>query len=159
MDANTLFSLALELGTQRQEVKSKMNVPQQQLRLEFDFLAGTSQHRRQFLDNVRKDLGRQGAICVFALALRSNGGRTTASGKSPSQLTAAYPTLGRAVALAGSNRAQLEGWLASARRSRLAPFRDLARTIKRHLDGLWAYTETRMTNGVLKAISGLLPLA
>jgi hypothetical protein len=56
-DANTLFSLALELGTQRHEVKSGMNVPQRQLRLGFDFLAGASQRSRHLLDNVRKDLG------------------------------------------------------------------------------------------------------
>ena len=111
---------------------------------------------------MRKDLGRQSAICVFALALRSNGGRTTASSKSPSQLMAAYPTLGRAVALAGSNRAQLEGWLASARRSRLTPFRDLARTIKRHFDGLLGLhgdqTDQRCPEGHKRLVTiGLTP--
>ena len=78
-----------------------------------------------------------------------------------------YPALGRAVALreflqdalAGSDRSQLEGWLAWAQCSRLAPFRDLARTIKRHFDGVLAYMETRLTNGVMEAINGLLQLA
>jgi len=80
---------------------------------------------------------------------------------------AAYPALGRAVvlreflqdALAGSDRAQLEGWLAWAQRSRLAPFRDLARTIKRHFVGVLADMQTRLINGVMEAINGLLQLA
>ena len=38
-------------------------------------------------------------------------------------------------------------------------FRDLARTIKRQFDRLWAYMETRLTNGVMDAINGLLQLA
>ena len=61
--------------------------------------------------------------------------------------------------MAGSDRAQLEGWLAWAQSSRLAPFRDLARTIKPHFDGVWAYMETRLTNGVMEAINGLLQFA
>jgi hypothetical protein len=61
--------------------------------------------------------------------------------------------------LAGSDQSQLEAWLAWAQRSRLAAFRDLARTIKRHHDGVLAYMETRLTNGVMEAINGLLQLA
>ena len=80
---------------------------------------------------------------------------------------AAYPALGRAVALrellqdalVGSDRSQLEGWLAWAQRSRLAPFHDLARTIKRHFDGVLPSMETRLTNGVMETINGLLQLA
>ena len=61
----------------------------------------------------------------------------------------AYPALGHAVvlrellqdALASGERAQLEGWLAWAERSRLTAFRDPARTLKRHRDGVLAYME------------------
>lgn len=80
---------------------------------------------------------------------------------------ATYPALGRAVvlrellqdALASGERAQLEGWLAWAERSRLTAFRDLARTLKRHRDGVWAYMETKLTNGLMEAVNGLLQLA
>lgn len=123
----------------------------------------------QALDKVRKDLARQGADLRGGLwALRGNAWtRNNEQQERRSQLMAAYPALGRAVALreflqdalAGSDRAQLEGWLAWAQRSQLAAFRDLARTIKRHFDGVLAYLETRLTNGVMEAINGLLQLA
>lgn len=123
----------------------------------------------QALDKVRKDLARQGADLRGGLwALRGNAWtRNSEQQERRSQLMAAYPALGRAVALreflqdalAGSDRAQLEGWLAWAQRSRLAAFRDLARTIKRHFNGILAYMETRLTNGVMEAINGLLQLA
>ena len=123
----------------------------------------------QALDKVRKDLARQGADLRGGLwALRGNAWtRNNEQQERRSQLMVAYPALGRAVALrellqdalAGSDRAQLEGWLAWAQRSRLAAFRDLARTIKRHFDGILAYMETRLTNGVMEAINGLLQLA
>jgi hypothetical protein len=41
----------------------------------------------------------------------------------------------------------------------LAAFRDLARTLKRHRDGVRAYMETKLTNGLMEAFSGLLQLA
>jgi transposase len=123
----------------------------------------------QALDKVRKDLARQGADLRGGLwALRGNTWtRNSEQQERRSQLMAAYPALGRAVALreflqdalAGSDRSQLEAWLAWAQRSRLAAFRDLARTIKRHFNGILAYMETRLTNGVMEAINGLLQLA
>jgi transposase len=44
-------------------------------------------------------------------------------------------------------------------RSRLTGFRDLARTLKRHRDGALPYSETKLTNGLMEAINGLLQLA
>lgn len=38
-------------------------------------------------------------------------------------------------------------------------FRDLARTLKRHRDGILAYIETKLTNGLMEAINGLVQLA
>jgi len=123
----------------------------------------------QALDKVRKDLARKGGDLRGGLwALRGNAWtRNSEQQERRSQLMAAYPALGRAVALreflqdalAGSDRSQLEVWLAWAQRSRLAAFRDLARTIKRHFNGILAYMETRLTNGVMEAINGLLQLA
>ena len=123
----------------------------------------------QALDKVRKDLARKGGDLRGGLwALRGNAGtRNSEQKERRSQLMAAYPALGRAVALreflqdalAGSDRSQLEAWLAWAQRSRLAAFRDLARTIKRHFNGILAYMETRLTNGVMEAINGLVQLA
>ena len=123
----------------------------------------------QALDKVRKDVARKGGDLRGGLwALRGNAWtRNSEQQERRSQLMAAYPALGRAVALreflqdalAGSDRSQLEAWLAWAQRSRLAAFRDLARTIKRHFDGILAYMETRLTNGVMEAINGLLQLA
>jgi transposase len=80
---------------------------------------------------------------------------------------ATYPALGCAVvlrellqdALASSERAQLEGWLAWAEHSHLAAFCDLARTLKRHRDGVWVYMETKLTKGLMEAVNGLLQLA
>ena len=80
---------------------------------------------------------------------------------------ATYPALGRAVALrdylqdalASGERAQLENWLAWVERSRLDAFHDLARTLKRHREGVWAYMETTLTNGLMEAVNGLLQLA
>lgn len=123
----------------------------------------------QALDKVRKDLARQGADLRGGLwALRGNAWtRNGEQQQRRAQLMAAYPALGRAVvlrellqdALASGERAQLEGWLAWAKRSRLTAFRDLARTLKRHRDGVLAYMETKLTNGLMEAVNGLLQLA
>ena len=49
--------------------------------------------------------------------------------------------------------------LTRARRSRLEPFRRLADSIMEHWDGIISFLETRVTNGVMEAINGLLQLA
>jgi transposase len=51
-------------------------------------------------------------------------------------------------------RRKLEDWLAWARRSRLPPFRRLARTIARHLEGILAYIATGLSNGRTEALNG-----
>ncbi|TCO85618.1 transposase, partial [Chthoniobacter flavus] len=43
--------------------------------------------------------------------------------------------------------------------SRLVPFRKLADSVMEHWDGIVAFLETRVTNGVIEAINGLLQLA
>jgi transposase len=51
-------------------------------------------------------------------------------------------------------RAKLDEWLAWAVRSRLAPFRKLARTIKAHADGILAYVATGLSNGRAEGVNG-----
>ena len=51
-------------------------------------------------------------------------------------------------------RAKLDEWLAWATRSRLAPFRKLARTIKTHADGILAYVATGLSNGRAEGLNG-----
>lgn len=50
-------------------------------------------------------------------------------------------------------RDALEGWIAWASRSRLKPFVRVARTIRRHLDGVVAYVKTRLTNGLAEGLN------
>jgi transposase len=119
---------------------------------------------------VRKDLARQSAdLCGGRWALRGNvWTRNGEQQQRRTQLMPAYPALGRAVvlrqllqdALASGERAQLDGWLTWAERSRLAAFRDLAQTLKRHRrrDGVLAYMKTKLTNGFMEAVNGLLQI-
>lgn len=51
-------------------------------------------------------------------------------------------------------RAKLGEWLAWARRSKLAPFVKLARTIKKHQEGILAYVQTRLNNGRTEGLNG-----
>lgn len=50
-------------------------------------------------------------------------------------------------------------WVTRARRARLAPFRKLADGVVEHWEGITAFLGTRVTNGVIGAINGLLQLA
>jgi transposase len=51
-------------------------------------------------------------------------------------------------------RDQLNGWLAWASRSKLAPFVRLARTIRKHLYGILAYLNTGLSNGRSEGLNG-----
>jgi transposase len=83
------------------------------------------------------------------------------------QLCRQYPKLGRAMMLretlqdilAGEDPRDLRWWVTRARRSRLEPFRKLADSIMEHWEGIVAFLETRVTNGVIEAVNGLLQLA
>jgi transposase len=50
-------------------------------------------------------------------------------------------------------REKLRSWLAWASRSRLAPFVQVARTIREHLDDIVAYIRWRLTNGVVEGLA------
>jgi transposase len=51
-------------------------------------------------------------------------------------------------------RDQLDGWLAWAARSKLAPFVRVARTIRKHLHGVLAYLNTGLSNGRSEGLNG-----
>jgi transposase len=51
-------------------------------------------------------------------------------------------------------RRRLLDWISWATHSRLAPFRRVARTIARHLDGIVAYVATRLSNGPSEGLNG-----
>ena len=51
-------------------------------------------------------------------------------------------------------RDQLDGWLAWASRSKLAPFVRVARTIRKHLHGILAYLNTGLSNGRSEGLNG-----
>lgn len=121
------------------------------------------------LDEVRKEVRREGADLAGGLwALRGNEWTRSAQ---QSALRAAlckeYPKLGRALmlretlqdVLCEEDPQSLRWWVTRARRARLAPFRKLADSVMEHWDGIVAFLETRVTNGVIEAINGLLQLA
>ena len=49
--------------------------------------------------------------------------------------------------------AHLRQWLWRASHSRLAPMKDLAKTVRTHLDGILAWTKLRVTNGALEGMN------
>ena len=87
--------------------------------------------------------------------------------KQRAELREQYPKLGRALglreslqdALATRDEAGLKWWCGWAARSRLEPFRKLARTLKAHWDGILGYFESGITSAAIEAINGKLQLA
>lgn len=67
-------------------------------------------------------------------------------------------TLARALDYLQPKRASsaLKDWLAWASRSKLKPFVRVARTIRRHFDGVLAYVKSRLTNGLVEGINNKL---
>ncbi len=112
------------------------------------------------VDQVRKEFGRQGLLPKGSLwALRGNEWTRSEEQKGlRSSLCAADPRLGRAIGLREALQ-ELRWWLPWADRSRLAPFRRLSKTIKEHLGGIIAFLQSRITNGTIEAINGLIQLA
>ena len=121
------------------------------------------------LDKVRKQLAREGTDLKDSLwAVRGN--EWTRSEEQRAQrnsLCKLYPKLGRAIGLrdmlqdilAGEEEASLRWWCKRAKLSRLEPFRALATSIQNHWSGVVAFLKTRLTNGAIEAVNGLLQLA
>jgi transposase len=121
------------------------------------------------LDDVRKSLRKAGADMQNSLwALRGNvWTRSQEQLMTRQALCKQYPKLGRAMmlretlqdVLAEEDPEGLLWWCARAMRSRLEPFKKIAKSIRDHWDGIVAFIETRVTNGLIEAINGLLQLA
>ena len=121
------------------------------------------------MDEVRKQLRREGADLADSLwALRGN--ENTRSAEQIEQrrdLCRRYPKLGRAMALretlqdilADEDEESLRWWIRRAKVSRLDPFRKLAFCLQENWKGIVAFVKTRVTNGVIEAMNGLLQLA
>jgi len=55
--------------------------------------------------------------------------------------------------------AMLRQWCINVMRSRVAPMKDVARMIRKHFDGIVAWTQTRQTKGFIEALNGLFQAA
>ena len=55
--------------------------------------------------------------------------------------------------------ALLRQWCTNVMRSKVEPMKDVARMIRKHFDGILAWSQTRQTNGFLEALNGLFQSA
>ena len=55
--------------------------------------------------------------------------------------------------------AMLKQWCVNVMRSKVEPMKDVARMIRKHFDGIVAWTQTRQTNGFIEALNGLFQAA
>lgn len=53
----------------------------------------------------------------------------------------------------------IEQWCINVMRSKVEPMKEVARMIRKHFDGIVAWTQTRQTNGFLEALNGLFQAA
>ena len=56
-------------------------------------------------------------------------------------------------------RAMLQHWCTCVMRSKVEPMKEVAALVRRHLEGIVAWAQTRMTNGFLEALNGLFQAA
>jgi transposase len=56
-------------------------------------------------------------------------------------------------------RAMLQHWCTCVMRSKVAPMKEVAALVRRHLEGIVAWAQTRQTNGFLEALNGLFQAA
>ena len=56
-------------------------------------------------------------------------------------------------------RAMLEHWCTCVMRSKVEPMKEVAALVRRHIEGIVAWAQTRQTNGFLEAINGLFQAA
>ena len=55
--------------------------------------------------------------------------------------------------------AMLRQWCTNVMHSKVASMKEVARMIRRHIDGIVAWTQTRQTNGFIEALNGLFQAA
>jgi transposase len=56
-------------------------------------------------------------------------------------------------------RAMLAHWCTCVMRSKVEPMKEVATLVRRHLEGIVAWAQTRQTNGFLEALNGLFQAA
>jgi transposase len=56
-------------------------------------------------------------------------------------------------------RAMLQHWCTCVMRSKVEPMKEVAALVRKHLDGIVAWAQTRQTNGFLEALNGLFQAA
>ncbi len=56
-------------------------------------------------------------------------------------------------------RSMLEHWCTCVMRSKVEPMKDVAALVRRHIEGIVAWAQTRQTNGFLEALNGLFQAA
>ena len=125
------------------------------------------------LDQVRRQVVREAGDSEFARAikrsrwplLKNAEDATEKDGRKLSEIERDYKPLYRAYLLKEAlrkalsrqqpwrARRDLREWIGWAARSRLEPFKRVARTIGKHFDGVVAYIELRLTNGLVEGIN------
>jgi transposase len=127
----------------------------------------------QALDDVRRELQREGVDLKGAMwSLRGNTWNLSEERQEQRKnLSRQYTKLGRAMSLretlqaiyASPDRevaeAELDWWCAWAARSRLKSFRNLAKTVRKHWEGILAYFDTQLTSAAIEAVNGIIQLA
>jgi transposase len=125
------------------------------------------------MDKVRKQLRREGNDMTGALwALRGNPENLSEENLSRrEQLCREYKELGRGMALKEMlaetwgytmrffAEEHLKDWCSWASRSRLEPFKVLAKTIKSHWEGILGFFPDRVTSAAIEAINGIIQSA
>ena len=124
------------------------------------------------VDEVRRELQRDGVQLKGSLwVLRGNQWNLSAEQQEHrATLAKTYKPIGRALALRSAlqdvycaSKAQgaelLRCWCRWAARSRLKPFKKLAQTIRQYWNGIISYFDSRITQGAIEAINGIIQLA
>lgn len=124
------------------------------------------------VDEVRRELQRKGAELKGSLwVLRGNEWNLSEEQQlQRSTLARIYKPIGRALALRSAlqdvycatqeqGAELLRNWCRWASRSRLKPFEKLAQTIRQYWNGIVSYFDSRITQGAIEAINGIIQLA
>jgi transposase len=124
------------------------------------------------VDEVRRKMQREGAQLKGSLwVLRGNEWNLSEDQQlQRATLAKAYKPIGRALALRSALQdvycapkedgiEMLRWWCRWAARSRLEPFKKLAKTIRQFWNGIVSYFDSRLTQGAIEAINGIIQLA
>ena len=133
------FHLMVMAGEAVELVRRQLQAQGAQLKGSLWALRGNEWNLREDQQIIRHDLARRYKQLGRALALRSALQDVYASGADGPKL--------------------LAWWCRWAKRSRLRPFEKLAASVKEHWHGILTYFESRLTQGPIEAINGIIQLA